>query len=57
VDRNRTRRALFNGMLRFPIAQIMIFGIIDGAMENVKIKIWATENLSIPLNRARRVLS
>jgi hypothetical protein len=49
-----THRALSNGMLRFSIAQIMTFGIIDGSTENVKIIIWAMENLSIPLDRFRR---
>jgi hypothetical protein len=38
------RRALSNGMLRFFIAQIMIFGLINVTMKN----------LSIPLDRARR---
>ncbi len=56
VDHDRNRRALFNGIFRFPIAQIMIFGIIDGVMENVRIIIRTTENLSIRLNRVRRCL-
>ncbi len=43
-------------MRRFFITQITIFGIIDRAMENVKIIIWAVENMSIPLDRARPVV-
>ena len=50
------RGALSNGMLRFSIASTMIFGIIDGTMENVKIIIWTIENLNISLDRARRVV-
>jgi len=43
-------------MFRFTTSTIMIFGIIDGTMENVKIIIWTIENLSISLDRARRVV-
>ncbi len=43
-------------MLRFSIAQSMIFGLIDGASEDLKIILWVIENLSIPLDRARRVV-
>jgi hypothetical protein len=34
----------------------MIFAIIDDAVENPKIKVCAMENLSTPLDRARRVV-
>ncbi len=51
MEQDRTGRAQFNGMLTFLAAQIMIFEIIDGAMKNVQLLIWATKNLSIPLNR------
>jgi hypothetical protein len=40
----------------FPLQKIIIFEIIDGAMENMKITIWTVENLSIPLDRACRVV-
>jgi hypothetical protein len=43
-------------MLRFSITQIIIFGIIDGTVEYVKLIIWTMENLSISLDRARRVV-
>jgi hypothetical protein len=43
-------------MLRVCIAQTMIFGTIGEAIKNLKIMIWAIENLSIPLDRARRVV-
>jgi len=42
-------------MLRFSIAQSMIFGLIDGAIEDLKIVLSIIEKLSIPLDRARRV--
>jgi hypothetical protein len=45
-----------NGMLRIFIDQILIFWIIGGAMENVKIIICAMEILNIPLNKASRVV-
>ena len=51
-----TRRALSNGVLRFLIAQRKSFGPIDGARENLKIIFWLILNLSIPLDRAHRVL-
>jgi len=51
-----TRCALSNGMLRFATAQIMIFGIIDGIIKNVKIVICAMQNLTIPLDRAHRAV-
>jgi hypothetical protein len=51
MDQDGTRRTQFNVMLTFLAAQIMIFEIIDGAMKNVQLIIWATKNLSIPLNR------
>jgi hypothetical protein len=34
----------------------MIFGLIDGASENREIILWVIENLSIPLDRARRAV-
>ncbi len=40
----------------FSTAQIMIFGIIDDGMKNLKIIIWVMENLTIPLDRAHRVV-
>ncbi len=43
-------------MLRFTVAQTMTFGIIDGTMENLKVKVLAVLNLSIPLDRAHRVV-
>jgi len=43
-------------MLRFFIAQTMIFGTIDDAINNLKIIISAMENLRIPLDRAHRVV-
>lgn len=51
-----TGRALSNGALRFFTAQTTIFAIIDDAVENPKIKVCAMENLSTPLDRARRVM-
>jgi hypothetical protein len=51
-----TRRALFTGMLRFSTSQTMIFVTTDGAILNMKILICTTENLTIPLDRAHRVL-
>jgi hypothetical protein len=51
MDQDGTRRAQFNGMLTFLAAQIMIFEIIDGAMKNVQLIVWATKNLSLSLNR------
>ncbi len=50
------RRALFTGMLRFSIAQTMIFVTIDEAIENMKMRICPMEKLSIPVNRARRTV-
>jgi hypothetical protein len=43
-------------MLRYRIAQTMIFETIDGAIENVKILICTMGNLSLPVNRARRAV-
>jgi len=43
-------------MLRFTVAQTMTFRIIDGTMENLKVKVSAVLNLSIPLDRAHRVV-
>jgi hypothetical protein len=34
----------------------MIFGIVDGAVENVKIIICVMQNLSLPLDRARQIV-
>ena len=51
-----TWRALYNGVLRFLIAQRKIFGPIDDVRENVKIIFWLIRNLCIPLYRARRVV-
>jgi hypothetical protein len=42
-----TGRARSDGMLRLSIAQGMIFGLMDGAKENMKIIVRAIENLSI----------
>lgn len=57
IHQDWTQLALFNDALMLPIAQIVIFGTIDGPMKNVKIIIWTVENLRIPLNRVRRVAS
>ncbi len=43
-------------MLRFSIAQTMIFETIDGAIENMNILICTMDNLSMPVNRARRTV-
>jgi len=41
-------------MLRFSIAESIIFGLIDGASEDLKIIRWVIENLRIPSDTARR---
>ncbi len=43
-------------MLKFSTDQSMIFGLIDGASEGPKIILWSIKDLSIPLDRARRVV-
>ncbi len=56
VASRTSRRALFTGMLRFSTAQTMIFVTTDDAIVNMKILICTMENLTIPLDRAHRVL-
>jgi len=51
---SRSQRALFNEMVRFSIAQIMIFTPSLVLSVISKIIIWAIENLSIPLDRAHQ---
>ncbi len=51
-----TGRARSYGMLRLSIAQGMIFGLMDGAKENMKIVVRAIENLTIVSDWTRPVV-
>ncbi len=53
---SRTGRVRSDGMLRLSIVQGMIFGLMDGAKENMKIIVRAIENLSILSDWARSVV-
>jgi hypothetical protein len=49
-------QALFNDMLRFFVAQIMIFTFFIAPSMIPKGIVWTMENLSKPLDRAHRVV-
>jgi len=51
-----TRRALFNDMLRFSVARILIFTFSIAPSMIPKCIVWTIENLSILWDRAHRVL-
>ncbi len=51
-----TGRVRSDGMLRLSIVQGIIFGLMDGAKENMKIIVRAVENLSILSDWARTVV-
>jgi hypothetical protein len=50
-----TRRALSNGVLRFSVVQSTISGFSIAPSRTQKNSVQAIENLSGPLDRARRV--
>jgi hypothetical protein len=54
--RSTTGRVRSDGILRLSIVQGMIFGLMDGAKENMKIIVRAIENLSILSDWARPVV-
>jgi hypothetical protein len=53
---SRTGRVRSDGMLRLSIAQGMIFRLMDGAKENMKIIVRAIKNMSILSDWARPVV-
>ena len=51
-----TQWPLSNGILRSLITQSKRFFLTDETEQNLRIKLWATEDLNIPLNRTHRVI-